>query len=70
MIKFGFNTIAMLTEGLGINRPFIYSWMPHRRPKVEFADKPWGIDVVEKTSPVSFDKQEIEYAETEIDFKD
>ena len=59
MIKFGFNTLAMLTYGLGIRMP--WSILPEisRRPKIEFRNKPPGIDVEDVTGPISFEDETI-----------
>ena len=59
MIKFGFNTLAMLTYGLGICIPWPHFVDIRRRPKVEFRNKPPGIDVEEVTGPVSFEDESI-----------
>lgn len=59
MIKFGFNTLAMITYGLGIRIPWGQFQRVPRKPKVEFRDKPPGIAVEEKTGPVSFEDESI-----------
>ncbi len=61
MIKFGFNTLAMLTYGLGIRMPWPRQEEPSRMPRIVFKDKPVGIDVEEKTGPTSFEDENIRF---------
>ena len=48
MIKFGFNTLAMLTYGLGIRIPWAGGQVLHVPVKIEFKDKPPGIVAEDK----------------------
>ena len=70
MITFGFNTLAMLTYGLG-NR---MSWFVQQRIrpsiKIHFVDKPPGIDIEDKSVPTTFEDAELSFIEGEIRFKD
>lgn len=70
MIKFGFNTIAMLTYGLGVRMPWPSRLRIRRRPAVTFEDKPLGIAIEEKTAPVLFEEEEVELQDKDTEFKD
>lgn len=70
MIKFGFNTLAMLTWGLGIRMPFRQIPVIRRPRKIEFRDKPPGIDVEEKTGPASFEDGTLDFKDESIGFED
>lgn len=70
MITFGFNTLAMLTFGLGIRMPFIFQRAIKRPAVVEFRDKPAGIAVEEKTAPTSFGDISTEFWDKKVGFED
>lgn len=70
MIKFGFNTLAMLTYGLGIRMQWPSVVTIRRRPRVSFKNKPPGIAVEEKTGPTSFEDSSLEFEDTQIQIKD
>lgn len=70
MIKFGFNTLAMLTFGLGIALPWVYRTVIRRPERVQFRDKPPGITVEEKTGPTSFEDETFDFRDRRIEFED
>ena len=70
MITMGFNTLAMLTWGLGIRMPWAREQVISRPLKIEFRDKPPGIDVEEKTGPASFDDTSFGFKDKNIRFED
>ena len=71
MIKFGFNTLAMLTYGLGIAYPLAENpVIVISRPDIQFVEKPTGIDLEGKEIPILFDDEEIVYRDEAIKFKD
>ena len=70
MIKFGFNSLAMLTYGLGIRLPWIIEEQVRRRPRIEFRNKPPGIAVEEKTGPTSFEDGSLGFKDKSIGFED
>ena len=70
MITFGFNTLAMLTFGLGIRMPWVYQEVIRRLIKIEFRDKPLGIAVEEKTGPASFEDGSLGFKDESIGFED
>ena len=70
MIKFGFNTLAMLTYGLGIRMPWGVFQEVRRKPKIAFRNKPPGIAVEEKTGPASFEDVGVDFEDESIRFKD
>lgn len=70
MIKFGFNTIAMLTYGLGIRMPWPRQEQPQVLGKVEFKDKPSGIEAEDKTGPTSFEDGSFGFKDENIEFED
>ena len=61
MITMGFNTLAMLTFGLGIRMPWGITPLISRHPKIEFRDKPPGIAVEDKTGPASFEDRTLDF---------
>lgn len=70
MITMGFNTIAMLTWGLGIRMPWFKVPVIKRRPKIEFRNKPPGIAAEDKTGPASFDDVSVGFEDEVIKFED
>ena len=70
MIKFGFNTLAMLTFGLGIRMELIQMQIARRPRAIQFRDKPAGIAVEEKTAPTSFGDILTSYKEKKVEFED
>jgi len=71
MIKMGLNTLAILAEGLGIRMPWRKIGVAREiQPVISFSDKPAGVDIVEKTSPVGFEDESIRYKGEEIKYKD
>ena len=69
MIKFGFNTLAMLTYGLGIRRLWAYPSV-EAPIKIEFKNKPPGIAIEDKTGPTSFEDGSLSFADESIGFED
>ncbi len=59
MIKFGFNTLAMLTYGLGKRMHHVHIQVIEAPIIITFRDKPLGIAVEDVTGPVSFDDETI-----------
>ncbi len=70
MITFGFNTLAMLTWGLGIRMALPFQAMLDRRPRIEFRNKPAGIAVEEMTAPTSFGDILVGFGDKKVGFKD
>ena len=70
MIKFGFNTLAMLTEGLGIRMAWANAERPRSRTTFEFKDIPTGIEFEGKDMDIKFDEQKVEFEDTEVTFKE
>ena len=70
MITMGFNTLAMLTWGLGIRMPWVHIEVIRRPVAIEFRDKPPGIAVEEKTGPASFEDGSLGFKEKSIGFED
>lgn len=70
MITFGFNTLAMLTYGLGIRMPWPREQVARRPRIIEFRDKPPGIAIEEKTGPTSFEDGTLEFRDARIRFED
>lgn len=70
MITMGFNTLAMLTWGLGIRMPWAHPDIIRRARKIEFRDKPPGIAVEEITGPASFEEGTFGFEDKEVKFED
>ncbi len=70
MITFGFNTLAMLTWGLGIRMTLIPPSILRKPAVIEFRDKPAGIAVEERTAATSFGDILMGFGDKEIGFKD
>lgn len=70
MITFGFNTLAMLTWGLGIRMPWARIEVRRRPIKIEFRNKPPGIAVEETTGPASFEEGTFGFEDREVKFED
>ena len=70
MITLGFNTLAMLTWGLGIRMPFAQVVIGRKPQKVEFRDKPAGIVAEDKSVPTSFDDILTSFRDKKIGFED
>ena len=71
MIKMGFNTLAMLTYGLGVRLPW-YAMQVGRKPKpqIEFRNKPVGIVAEDTTGPTSFSDGMVEFQKQKVEFED
>lgn len=70
MIKFGFNTLAMLTFGLGVRMPWHHVNIPFPPvPVVEFRNKPPGVAVEDKTGQAAFADRKVEMETTEVEFE-
>jgi len=71
LIKFGFNTLAMLTYGLGIRIPWPSGYEELMRiPKIVFRNKPPGIAAEDKTGPASFEDRGLDFEDDSIKFED
>lgn len=70
MIKFGFNTLAMLTYGLGIRMARPAMKVEPTPRVVEFRDKPAGFVAEDKGGPTSFDDVSTEFGDKKIEVKD
>ena len=70
MITFGFNTIAMLTFGLGIRMPYGSFRVIEVPRAVSFRDKPAGFVAEEKTAPTSFGDISTEMRDKKVEFEE
>ena len=70
MITFGLHTLAMLTWGLGIRMRLVKTQVLEMPPKIDFVDKPAGVEAEDITSGISFDESDIDFSDTDIRFKD
>jgi len=70
MITMGFNTLAMLTWGLGIRMPWRRVQYIERPREIEFRDKPLGIAVEDKTGPTSFEDGSLDFEDASVKFED
>lgn len=69
MITFGFNTLAMLTYGLGITISSGSTRVYEHRPVISFQNKPLGIAAEDKGGPVSSRDSQVAYKQGEVRFK-
>ena len=70
MITFGFNTLAMLTFGLGIRMHHVRMQVVKAPVQITFRDKPPGIAIEEKTGPTSFEDGTLDFGDATIRFED
>lgn len=68
MITFGFNTLAMLTYGLGIRMPWGQPQVFYKTAKISFENKPSGM-AAEDSGAVSSKDSSIGYEPKEVEFK-
>lgn len=70
MIKMGFNTLAMLTLGLGIRLPWPHSRLIFIRGVIDFVDKPSGIEAEDLDTGISYDRKTVSFEEKAVTFKE
>lgn len=70
MIKMGFNTLAMLTLGLGIRLAWPRFRTIYIKGKIDFVDKPSGIEAVDLDTGISYDQKEVSFEEKAVTFKE
>ena len=70
MITMGFNTLAMLTWGLGIRMHWPARVEVISKPFITFKDKPPGIAAEDKTGPTSFEDGTFGFKDREVEFED